>query len=177
MRKFLDRARREESGFTLIELLVVIVILGILATIVVINVTGAATKAKQSSFKTTLATLQTASDEYYFDSTAYAVVGSTPTQPTNSAASAIVDPTASPTNNLHPMYLHTNPDVNGNDTGITALAGTSNLYYGVTSNGKVFATGTAPTGATGTDTWTCTSGTLTGVYTQTSIPNTTSVPC
>jgi prepilin-type N-terminal cleavage/methylation domain-containing protein len=162
MRKFLDRARREESGFTLIELLVVIVILGILATIVVINVTGAATKAKQSSFKTTLATLQTASDEYYFDNTAYAVYSGC--TPSSSTACQLEDST------LVPQYLHTNLDTNAPDYGVTSA---STMYFGVTSNGKVFATTTAPS----SNNWTCTSDTLTGVYTQTSIPNTTSVTC
>ncbi len=161
MRKFLDRARREESGFTLIELLVVIVILGILATIVVINVTGAATKAKQSSFKTTLATLQTASDEYYFDNTAYAVVDSGSQPVSGTQAAVIVSPTSgSPAVALYPAYLHTYPDVNGSDPGLAAAAGTDNLYYGVTGTGKVFATTTAPSSGD----WSC--STTATVYTQ-----------
>ena len=161
MRKFLDRARREESGFTLIELLVVIVILGILATIVVINVTGAATKAKQSSFKTTLATLQTASDEYYFDNTLYATVGGSGNQPVAETSAAELNAVSPPaTGDLYNQYLHTVPTTNSLNYAC-AICNSSNLimYFGVTATGKVFATVASPT----SDAWT--SGT-TVVYTQ-----------
>lgn len=161
MRKFLDRARREESGFTLIELLVVIVILGILATIVVINVTGAATKAKQSSFKTTLATLQTASDEYYFDNTAYATVGGSGNQPVAGSAAAELSAVSPPApGDLYNQYLHTVPNSNSLNYACAICNSTNpTMYFGVTATGKTFATVAPPT----SNAWTSGS---TVVYTQ-----------
>jgi len=66
-----DRKRRVtrhrhmgEGGFTLIELLVVIAILSVLATIVVLNVTGVKSKGNTAACVTDVATVQTAVDEY-----------------------------------------------------------------------------------------------------------------
>jgi general secretion pathway protein G len=59
-----DRKRRREEGFTLIELMVVIVILGVLATIVALNVLPSGEKAKITAAKTDIATLESALDAY-----------------------------------------------------------------------------------------------------------------
>jgi prepilin-type N-terminal cleavage/methylation domain-containing protein len=65
------RRRRGQGGFTLIELLVVIAVLAILATIVIFNVVGVANRGQSSACATDLKSLQTASDAYYNDNTAY----------------------------------------------------------------------------------------------------------
>jgi len=59
-----DRKRQREEGFTLIELMVVIVILGVLATIVALNVLPSGEKAKITAARTDIATLEGALDTY-----------------------------------------------------------------------------------------------------------------
>jgi general secretion pathway protein G len=49
---------RQENGFTLVELMVVIVIIGLLATIVIINVLPATDKAAVTKAKADVATLE-----------------------------------------------------------------------------------------------------------------------
>ena len=52
-----EKKRRDESGFTLVELMVVIVIIGLLATIVIINVMPAADRAAATKARADVATL------------------------------------------------------------------------------------------------------------------------
>jgi prepilin-type N-terminal cleavage/methylation domain-containing protein len=59
------RARRDQGGFTLVELLVVIAILGILAAIVLFNISGVNANAACNGMRTDGATLQGAADLYY----------------------------------------------------------------------------------------------------------------
>ncbi len=133
------RFSREEKGFTLIELLIVVVILGILATIVVMNVTGAVGTAKDKSFATALSTMQASSDEFY----AKAAIYPTFTQPggANPNDAAIVNTTSdglTPPSSFLPGYIRTAPDQTASDYGVTGQSGT--LSWGVTETGTVFAT-------------------------------------
>ena len=59
-----EEKRRQEEGFTLVELMVVIVIIGLLATIVVINVLPSGDKAKQVRAKADISTIEGALETY-----------------------------------------------------------------------------------------------------------------
>ncbi len=63
--------RYNQDGFTLIEIMVVILILGLLATIVVQSLRGAADKAKRTKAQADLAEIKTALDRFYLDNGFY----------------------------------------------------------------------------------------------------------
>lgn len=63
--------RKTEEGFTLIELMVVIVILGLLATVVVINVLPNQDKAMVVKAKADIATIEQALELYKLNNLAY----------------------------------------------------------------------------------------------------------
>ena len=70
MRMDVDREEKE-AGFTLIELMVVIVIIGLLTTIVVINVLPSQDKAMVQKAKTDVALLEQAVERYRLDNLVY----------------------------------------------------------------------------------------------------------
>jgi general secretion pathway protein G len=65
--------RRGQNGFTLVELLVVIAILGILAAIVLFNISGVNASAACNAMRTDGATIQGAADLYYNNRQVYPV--------------------------------------------------------------------------------------------------------
>ena len=67
----LSARRANEDGFTLIELLVVIVIIGLLGTIVAINVFGALGTSNVAKVKADIATLESALEQYRLDNLTY----------------------------------------------------------------------------------------------------------
>jgi general secretion pathway protein G len=67
----LQRQGRKEEGFSLVELMVVIVIIGLLATIVIINVMPAADRAATTKARADIATLEQAIDIYKLDHLTY----------------------------------------------------------------------------------------------------------
>lgn len=72
--RILRRRRRfipNEEGFSLVELMVVIVILGLLATIVIINVMPAADRAAMTKARADIATLEQGIELYRLDNLRY----------------------------------------------------------------------------------------------------------
>ena len=65
------RRRRDEEGFTLVELMVVIVIIGLLATIVAINVLPSGDKARVVRARADISTITGALDMYKLQNGAY----------------------------------------------------------------------------------------------------------
>lgn len=75
MRLRMERRRRDaksrEAGFTLVELMVVIVIIGLLATVVVINVMPANDRAAVTKAKADIATLEQGVEMYRLNNLRY----------------------------------------------------------------------------------------------------------
>jgi type IV pilus assembly protein PilA len=65
MRKMLRGARRGQKGFTLIELLIVVAILGVIAAVVIPNVTSFMGTADLSAARTEASNVKTAALGYY----------------------------------------------------------------------------------------------------------------
>jgi len=67
--------RPGESGFTLVELMVVIVIIGLLATVVMINVLPSQDRAMVTKARADIATLEQAMEMYRLDNLSYPPAG------------------------------------------------------------------------------------------------------
>jgi general secretion pathway protein G len=65
------KLQEQQDGFTLIEIMVVILILGLLATIVVQSLRGAADKAKRVKAQADLSEIKTGLDRFYLDNGYY----------------------------------------------------------------------------------------------------------
>jgi prepilin-type N-terminal cleavage/methylation domain-containing protein len=101
-----SRSHRSQGGFTLVELLVVIAILGILAAIVLFNISGVNANAACNAMKTDGATVQGAADIYYVNhNNLYPVTGGDKASP---ASVAPVD-TVNIGELLSSGYLHQAP--------------------------------------------------------------------
>lgn len=85
------RDPRSEEGFTLVELMVVIVIIGLLATVVMINVLPSQDKAMVTKARADIATLEQAMEMYRLDNLTYPTGGdglnALASPPANAAAS------------------------------------------------------------------------------------------
>ncbi len=62
---------KKQGGFTLLELLIVIVIIGILALLIIPNITSAPKKARDTQRKTDLRSIQKGLEEYFVSSNVY----------------------------------------------------------------------------------------------------------
>jgi general secretion pathway protein G len=63
--------RRLQRGFTLIELIVVVTIVGILASVAVINIKNAQRKAREAALRDSLSKMRGAIDNFYADKQRY----------------------------------------------------------------------------------------------------------
>ncbi|HMP61730.1 MAG TPA: type II secretion system major pseudopilin GspG [Phenylobacterium sp.] len=88
MRQLPPRRPAAEAGFTLVELMVVVVILGLLATVVMINVLPSQDRAMREKAKADISILEQALDTYRLENLAY------PT--TEQGLRALVEPPAGP---------------------------------------------------------------------------------
>lgn len=71
-----QRIFKKQGGFTLLELLIVIVIIGILALLIIPNITSAPKKARDTKRKTDVTTVRKSLEEYYVSNNAYPVSAS-----------------------------------------------------------------------------------------------------
>ncbi len=90
------KSLKKQGGFTLLELLIVIVIIGILALLIIPNITSAPKKARDTKRKTDITTLRKGLEEYFVNNNVYPnalsdltvgsapIVKTIPTDPKNS---------------------------------------------------------------------------------------------
>jgi general secretion pathway protein G len=105
---------RNELGFTLVELMVVIVIIGLLATVVIINVVPALDTASETRARADIETIDQAVQRYYLDNRRY---------PTTEEGLAALQPylrrvSQDPWNR---PYIYAAPGRNGRPYAITSL--------------------------------------------------------
>jgi len=104
-----------EQGFTLVELMVVIVILGLLATIVVINVLPATDRANVTKAKADIATLEQGVEMFRLNNATYPPSGELQALMTGKFVKRLPnDPWGRP-------YLYRNPGENGREFDIYSL--------------------------------------------------------
>ncbi len=133
MKRFLKRIHQGNKGFTLIELLIVIAILGILAAVVVPNVTGFIGRGKEQAAKTELVTIQTAMDAAMVDLGFIAATNGSALTITDFSGGDI-DPHGTNTTYLYPSYLRVK-----NASAVRA-DGTTAATYSWDTTGKVSST-------------------------------------
>jgi general secretion pathway protein G len=141
----LSSLQRKERGFTLVELLVVIAIIGILATLVLLQLSTARAKARDTQRITGVSQIRDAVEQYYDDNGSYpvAITAATlgtyltriPTDPSTGAAYGYEwDPAASPVRYQVWAELETKASGLNNDSDVnsTAWAGAGNKINGAT---------------------------------------------
>jgi type II secretion system protein G len=105
------KSLHKQGGFTLLELLIVIVIIGILALLIIPNITSAPKKARDTKRKTDVTTLRKGLEEYFVNNNVY------PTALTDltTGSAPIVKTLPTDPKNASP-YLYTYTPANTNTT-------------------------------------------------------------
>ena len=124
--------RRGEEGLTLIELMLVVLIIGVLAGVIAVNLNGVVANAKLNSLKGTLSSLQTAVDAF--------AANKDGKFPTATGGAGAVSATAADNNTktFVESYVHNLPSTVCTDWGVTCGAGTPS--WSVSANGKAYFT-------------------------------------
>lgn len=129
--------RRDERGLTLIELMIVVLIIGVLAGVIAVNLNGVVTNSKLNSMKGNLSGLQTAVDAFATNSNAK--------YPTATGGAGAIIATAADTNGktFVESYIHNLPSAVCSDWSVTCGAGAPS--WNVSANGKTYFTDNAAT--------------------------------
>ena len=112
-----QKRNRRRSGFTLIELLLVMVIIAILATLLVPNVMGHLSKAKNTKAQADLSELKTAVTSFYMDNDKYpSKLDDLVTNPGDLPKwTKLLDRNSIPLDPWGRPYVYRQPGSNGND--------------------------------------------------------------
>ena len=124
------RFHADDAGLTLIELMIVVLIIGVLAGVIAVNLNGVVANAKLNSFKGNLSGLQTAVDAF--------AANKTGKFPTATGAAGVIVTTSGDDNGKQfvESYIHAMPSAVCSDSGITCVGGGTQTYE-VSANGKV----------------------------------------
>lgn len=127
----MKRILKSQSGMTLIEIMVVVTILGLIATIVTVNVLGRLDQAKVSATKTQIKNLETALDEFRRDNGFYPLTEqglraliekpSTGRAVTSYPRGGYLKGGQIPKDSWGCEFLYYSPGLHGNDVEITSL--------------------------------------------------------
>jgi general secretion pathway protein G len=107
--------RQREQGFTLVEMMVVLVIIGLLATVVIINVMPATERAARTRVQADLSTLEQAVEMYRLENLRY---------PTTDEGLAVLAPNyvrRLPNDPWNSPYVYVSPGPNGAPFRIASL--------------------------------------------------------
>ena len=131
------RLHRDDGGLTLIELMIVVLVIGVLAGVIAVNLNGVVSSAKINSLKGTLSGLQTAVDTFAANKD-----GKFPTA-TGGAGNVVSTAADNNSKTFVESYVHNLPSAVCADWGITCGAGAPN--WAVSANGKAYFTDGAAT--------------------------------